>query len=321
MVRFEPQNLLHPSPGFWRSEAFDIVFCRNVLMYFTPAAAAKIVANIARSLSPGGYLFLGHAESLRGLSHDFHLRQSHGTFYYQRRSSLQPGSAAVTAMTPALAPPPRTAPGTDTSWVDTIGRASGRIEQLSRGTAPGPDPLRAPAPSAVSHVPAPDELSPAMDLMEQERFQEALRLLASTSATGAVQPEMLLLRAMLLVSTGELARATQLCEELLAIDELNAGAHYITAMCLEHAGDRTGAVEHSHAAAYLDSGFSMPHLQLGRLARRAGDLATARRELGLAIGLLAGEDAARIILFGGGFGRDALVALCRGELDACGVEP
>lgn len=318
MVRFEAQNLLHPSPGFWRSEAFDVVFCRNVLMYFTPAAACQIVANIARSLAPGGYLFLGHAESLRGLSHDFHLRQSHGTFYYQRRSALQ---AAATV--PPSRPGPSVAPATDTSWFDAIGRASGRIEQLARGTAPDPVPLRAAEPfeTPTPRSAAPEELSPAMDLMKQERFQEALRLLASTSPSDTVQPELLLLRAMLLVSTGELAGAIRVCAELLAIDELNAGAHYITAMCLEHAGDRTGAVEHSHAAAYLDAGFSMPHLQLGRLARRAGDLATARRELGLAIGLLAGEDAARIILFGGGFGREALIALCRGELDACGVEP
>jgi hypothetical protein len=40
---------------------------------------------IARSLVPGGYLFLGHAETLRGLSQDFHLVHTHGTFYHQRK--------------------------------------------------------------------------------------------------------------------------------------------------------------------------------------------------------------------------------------------
>jgi chemotaxis protein methyltransferase CheR len=58
----------------------------------------------------------------------------------------------------------------------------------------------------------------------------------------------------------------------------------------------------------------MAHLHLGLLARRAHDLTTARRELEQAITLLEREDASRLLLFGGGFTRDALVDLCRGEL-------
>jgi len=38
-------------------------------------------------LSPGGFLFLGHAETLRGLSRDFHLHHTHGTFYYRRKEA------------------------------------------------------------------------------------------------------------------------------------------------------------------------------------------------------------------------------------------
>jgi chemotaxis protein methyltransferase CheR len=66
----------------------------------------------------------------------------------------------------------------------------------------------------------------------------------------------------------------------------------------------------------------MPHLHLGRIARRQeGRLAEARRELGLALGLLPAEDAANILLFGGGFPRDALIQICRAELVACKDAP
>ena len=58
----------------------------------------------------------------------------------------------------------------------------------------------------------------------------------------------------------------------------------------------------------------MPRLHLGLLARRAGDHALARRELERRSRLLEREDAARLLLFGGGFSREALVALCRAEL-------
>jgi len=62
----------------------------------------------------------------------------------------------------------------------------------------------------------------------------------------------------------------------------------------------------------------MPRLHLGLMARRAGDWEGARRELGHALLLLEREDASRLLLFGGGFGREALIALCRAELKSAG---
>ena len=60
----------------------------------------------------------------------------------------------------------------------------------------------------------------------------------------------------------------------------------------------------------------MPRLHLGLLARRAGDLGRAKHEIGQARDLLAREDPSRILLFGGGFTREALSHLCQSELSA-----
>jgi len=49
-----------------------------------------------------------------------------------------------------------------------------------------------------------------------------------------------------------------------------------TALCREHGGDRSGAMEQDRAAIYLDASFAMPHLHLGLLAKRSGDLPAAR---------------------------------------------
>jgi chemotaxis protein methyltransferase CheR len=65
----------------------------------------------------------------------------------------------------------------------------------------------------------------------------------------------------------------------------------------------------------------MPRLHLGLLMRRAQHHQAARCELARALDLLKREDPSRLLLYGGGFGRDALVALCRGQLVACGGEP
>ena len=62
----------------------------------------------------------------------------------------------------------------------------------------------------------------------------------------------------------------------------------------------------------------MPRLHLGLLAKRGGDLEAARRELSRALVLLAGVEGSRILMLGGGFTRDALLDVCRAELNACG---
>ena len=64
---------------------------------------------------------------------------------------------------------------------------------------------------------------------------------------------------------------------------VNAGAHYVLALCREHSGHPDRAGEHDRVAAYLDPGFAMPRLHLGRLASRAGDRETARCELAQAL--------------------------------------
>jgi chemotaxis protein methyltransferase CheR len=114
--------------------------------------------------------------------------------------------------------------------------------------------------------------------------------------------------------------AAETCRRLLAIDELNAGAHYVLALCRENAGDRAGAIEHDRIAAHLDPTFAMPRLHCGLLARRCGDRDTARRELTQALVLLKREDVSRVLLFGGGFHREALLALCQSAATESGAD-
>ncbi|MES2640782.1 MAG: protein-glutamate O-methyltransferase CheR [Myxococcota bacterium] len=313
-VTFSERNLLDTNPKLWPRGAWDIVFCRNVLMYFPAAVMRAVLDRIAGSLAPGGYLFLGHAESLRGVSDMFHLRQAHGTFYYQRRD--EPAARG----TPASVPSPPPAPADDT-WVEAIRLASARITQLVEGApaerAPPVPPERPPIERAGPDVDGVHEL------MRQERYHDALaRIVVMRNDAGGLRDpgaaHLCLLHAVLLTHAGDLPAAEALCHELLALDHRDAGVHYLLALCREHAGDLVGAIENDRASAWGDPVFAMPHLHLGMLARRAGDPDEACRELQIALVLLAREDARRILLFGGGFGREALERLCRAELRACG---
>jgi chemotaxis protein methyltransferase CheR len=60
----------------------DIIFCRNVMMYFDEAEQKRLVEKFYRCLNPQGYLFVGHAESLLALTEKFHMvHRNHGTAY------------------------------------------------------------------------------------------------------------------------------------------------------------------------------------------------------------------------------------------------
>jgi chemotaxis protein methyltransferase CheR len=305
-VAIDAANLASDDPGLWQPAAYDVIFCRNVLMYFEPQQMRAVVARIARSLAPGGFLFLGHAETLRGISDEFHLCQSHGTFYYQ----LHPGGDRPLPIEPR--PPASETPPVvrNADWFDSIRLASERVAALLPSTV-------------VDHPPArpPFDPTPTLELVRQERFADALKHLRAGPNASDPDPDILLLEAALLVHSGQLEAAEHAATRLLLKSTRSEAAHYVLALCREHAGSIERASEHHRTAALLDPSFAMPRLHLGLLARRNGDRQTACREFAQALALLEGEDHARLLLFGGGFGREALMALCESALKDCGGRP
>ena len=65
LVQFERLNLIEPFP----SRRFHFIFCRNVMIYFSRETQQAIVSRFAACLESGGYLFVGHSESLNGIGH------------------------------------------------------------------------------------------------------------------------------------------------------------------------------------------------------------------------------------------------------------
>jgi chemotaxis protein methyltransferase CheR len=66
---------LHDRPRMRQMRAFDFIFCRNVLIYFDDASRKAAVDHFYNALSPGGFLFLGHSESVGRISSAFRLRR------------------------------------------------------------------------------------------------------------------------------------------------------------------------------------------------------------------------------------------------------
>ncbi len=66
-VNFKQINLLSPSYPF--SDLFDLIFCRNVMIYFNLETKQELIQKLSKQLVEGGYLFTGHSESLTGIQH------------------------------------------------------------------------------------------------------------------------------------------------------------------------------------------------------------------------------------------------------------
>jgi chemotaxis protein methyltransferase CheR len=197
-VRFETGNLAGDDPGLWATASYDVIFCRNVLMYFAPEQMRLAVERIARSLAPGGFLFLGHAETLHGVSDAFEVHHSHNTFYYRLRGGGHAGRprwAPEQWIVPEAAWTP--APASDGTWIETIRSASERVAAL----VPNETADEASKPAIAW------DSAPVLDLLCKERFAEALDTLRSRPPKAGDDRDTLLLEAALLAHSGQLAAA------------------------------------------------------------------------------------------------------------------
>jgi chemotaxis protein methyltransferase CheR len=81
MITFARLNLI--AGNFPFRYPFDLIFCRNVMIYFDRPTQATLVNRLAEHLRPGGYLLIGHSESLNSISHP--LTYVRPTIYQRRR--------------------------------------------------------------------------------------------------------------------------------------------------------------------------------------------------------------------------------------------
>ena len=82
-VQFTTANLMDPAETR-RHGIFDVIFCRNVLIYFDDASRRLAAENLFECLAPGGFICLGHTESMSRISPLFEVRRFADAIVYQR---------------------------------------------------------------------------------------------------------------------------------------------------------------------------------------------------------------------------------------------
>jgi chemotaxis protein methyltransferase CheR len=87
MVEFKYHNLVETPYPRARWGKWDVIFCRNVIIYFDKATVKRVISNLYRSLAEGGYLFLGYSESLNGITDKLTLCRFGDVFAYRKEAT------------------------------------------------------------------------------------------------------------------------------------------------------------------------------------------------------------------------------------------
>jgi chemotaxis protein methyltransferase CheR len=88
-VTFRKANIIDPK-SVATMGLFDVIFCRNLLIYFDDAARAQAIANLHNCLLPGGYICLGHTESMSRISDMFEVARFPDAIVYRRATLGRP---------------------------------------------------------------------------------------------------------------------------------------------------------------------------------------------------------------------------------------
>jgi chemotaxis protein methyltransferase WspC len=240
-VRFHLGNLLDPAL-FADRPPFDVVFCRNLLIYLDDGARARAFATLSRLIADGGLLFLGHADRLDAAeASPFEPTGDTGTFAFRKGEARAKAPAKRPALKASASPlPPGEGPGV-------------------RGAA-SPAPRKANPPKSTTRPSV--SLTPTLSQRERE-----------VRGASAESPSTILDRASGLADLGRYDEATALVEGVIRAGRADAGAYFLLGLIAQSAGLRERAEAHLAKAIYLDPRHDEALLAMALLARRKGDIA------------------------------------------------
>ncbi|MBU5637289.1 hypothetical protein KOM00_11160 [Geomonas sp. Red69] len=299
LVQFSHLNLSIPcrEPVCDELQELDAIFCRNVLIYFTPETATGMLQRFSRALKPSGLLFLGHSETLLQRGLDLELRRKERSFYY-----VKSGLAAQPIAVPPLPPVLPVVEDTDALTEEQLRLAAAWLSKQTPWHPPVPptEPL-----PAAPCTPLDDAqlLQGARELFDREEFEPALELLELVLARRPDLPDALVLKGFILAGKGALEQALETSDRVLALNDLLPEAYFLKGVLLDAADRLDEAAREYRKALLLNHDFIMPRYHMGRLHLRQGRLAEGAREIRNSIKILSRCDEEDTVPFSGGLTR------------------
>ena len=255
LVQVRQHNLVTEPPPV--EGPVDLVLCRNVTIYFARDTTRALMGRLHGCLRDGGYLFLGHSETLWQVSEDFRLvtlgAGEDAAFVYRRLDPVPDAAAERRAVLPDR-------------------RTAGQARVPERRVT-----TRRPAPSEVARASGTDLVEAARQALLRGAYDEAARLAGQAVADDPLRAEVFYVRGLAMVEAGHDALAVVELRKAVYLDGSCGLAHFLLAGVLGRLGSPAAAArEYAAAAQTLGPSDAGAH-ELG--GRSVAELAALCRDL------------------------------------------
>jgi chemotaxis protein methyltransferase CheR len=266
MVSFAQFNLMEDllPPHSDSATDFDVIFCRNVLMYFTPAGTRKAVRQLYRFLANDGWLIVSPTETSHELFSEF-AAVSFGDVTLYRKAAAHPGKTLISPFAASGEngsglrlfeqsfenSETAMAQFCDSTQLRDGGEAhSANAEELSllNGQAPALH-------QAGHHADVPQATGTPPSQTDDSKNNDAQAMLRLARECA---------------NEGQLAAALVWCDKAIAADKMAARAYYLRATILQEQGSLSDAVFAFRRTVYVEPQFVLGHFSLGSLALNFG---------------------------------------------------
>ncbi len=260
MVSFSQLNLMDDAypPLSNRPNSLDVIFCRNVLMYFTPAGMKKAVRQFHHHLATDGWLIVSPTETSQELFSDF-ASVSFGDVTLYKKS--------IKRLLPTIAMPAfdeRESGVQRPEWTAEVAEPTRNFSNVATPETPDNEACsESTAPLAVSY-------EQALVLYGQGRYEDVEQALVPLLSEGADHASAMLLLARTYANQGKLAAALRWCYDAISANKMAAPAHYLRATILQEQGSLSEAFLAFRQAVYVEPQFVLGHFSLGNLALKLG---------------------------------------------------
>jgi len=319
LVKFSYLNLVEdvfPSV-FNETNALDLIFCRNVMMYFTPNYVKEVIQRLYNSLLDKGWLVVGSSETSHVFFPQFVTVNFPGAIIYKKDQNQIQGCHRVENIIPngQISAPVEEKTIQNISEIVQFSSITEMVEkQLDKKDEPveetvieEPQPEED-VPEEIADVPFQDEL---MSLYAQGKYQETVFKIIEHFSEYEDDPEILTILSKSYANQGQLDEALKYCEKAIYCDKLNPQYHHLHAAILQERGQIDEAVDVLKRTLYLDPNFVLAHFMLGNLKRQTGQFAESKKYFENALSILENHDKEDILPESEGMNAGRLMELIR----------
>ncbi|HKI48099.1 MAG TPA: CheR family methyltransferase [Desulfobacteria bacterium] len=295
MVDFEYFNLSEEPFPMDTMPRWDIIFCRNVIIYFTQNHSRKLMKNFYASMADGGFLFAGFSETMRYLNDDFIPIQMDDAFIYQKPFPGQPSTSATAARSKSIK-----------KHIAPLEKKSGRHFQKS----PSKKPILSSRGTRRTTT-GPAEINLPQTIARPKKIENADR-------TPSTFLDENLSVARELADKGETIAAATILDNIVRQDPLLTEAYFMLAMIHNDAGNLDQSRHYLKKVTYLEPENPLAHLHLADIFKAASRKKDAAREYTTVISLLENRKNPETDELGDGFTSQAILTAARAHLKGMG---